>query len=70
MNSFCIPKHYEEDLESILIPYGVIQDRWDNTQFCCSSERFRYHNCYFSFRIERIAKDIFTDFGHEPLVAM
>jgi len=47
LNSFCIPKHYEEDLESILIPYGVIQDR-----------------------IERIAKDIFTDFGHEPLVAI
>jgi len=27
LESFCIPKHYEDDLESILIPYGVIQDR-------------------------------------------
>jgi len=27
LESFCIPKHYEEDLESVLIPYGVIQDR-------------------------------------------
>lgn len=47
LESFCIPKHYEEDLESILIPYGIIQDR-----------------------IERIAKDVFTDFGQEPLVAI
>lgn len=28
LDSFCIPKHYEEDLESVMIPYGVIQDRW------------------------------------------
>jgi len=27
LESFCIPKHYEEDLESVLIPYGIIQDR-------------------------------------------
>ena len=27
LDSFCIPKHYEEDLESVLIPYGVIHDR-------------------------------------------
>lgn len=27
LDSFCIPKHYEEDLESVMIPYGVIQDR-------------------------------------------
>ncbi|XP_057380963.1 hypoxanthine-guanine phosphoribosyltransferase-like [Daphnia carinata] len=47
LDSFCIPKHYEDDLESVLIPYGVIHDR-----------------------IERIAKDIFTDFGKEPLVAI
>ncbi|KAK2189146.1 hypothetical protein NP493_114g02020 [Ridgeia piscesae] len=24
---FCIPGHYETDLESVLIPYGLIQDR-------------------------------------------
>lgn len=24
---FCIPKHYEDDLESVLIPSGIIQDR-------------------------------------------
>ena len=25
---FCIPKHYEEDLENILIPSGLITDRY------------------------------------------
>jgi len=25
---FCIPKHYEDDLESVLIPSGIIQDRY------------------------------------------
>ncbi|RXG57232.1 Hypoxanthine-guanine phosphoribosyltransferase [Armadillidium vulgare] len=24
---FCVPKHYEEDIENIMIPWGVIQDR-------------------------------------------
>lgn len=27
LDSFCVPKHYEEDLQSIMIPSGVIQDR-------------------------------------------
>ncbi|EOB02179.1 Hypoxanthine-guanine phosphoribosyltransferase, partial [Anas platyrhynchos] len=26
-NLFCIPKHYEEDLERVFIPHGVILDR-------------------------------------------
>jgi len=34
LESFCIPKHYEEDLESVLIPYGVIQDRYSNPLSC------------------------------------
>ncbi|XP_066966458.1 hypoxanthine-guanine phosphoribosyltransferase-like [Macrobrachium rosenbergii] len=27
LSNFCVPKHYEEDLENILIPSGIIQDR-------------------------------------------
>jgi len=27
LDMFCVPKHYEEDLERVLIPSGVIQDR-------------------------------------------
>jgi len=27
LNMFCIPKHYEDDLESVLIPSGLISDR-------------------------------------------
>ncbi|NXT02160.1 HPRT phosphoribosyltransferase, partial [Jacana jacana] len=26
-NLFCIPKHYEEDLETVFIPHGLILDR-------------------------------------------
>jgi len=29
LNMFCIPKHYEDDLESVLIPSGLISDRLD-----------------------------------------
>ncbi|XP_037089233.1 hypoxanthine-guanine phosphoribosyltransferase-like [Pollicipes pollicipes] len=47
LNCFCVPKHYETDLEYVLIPYGVIQDR-----------------------IERLARDIFQEFGQEPLTAL
>jgi len=28
LDHFCVPKHYEEDLEDIMIPYGLIQDRF------------------------------------------
>ncbi|XP_038044778.1 hypoxanthine-guanine phosphoribosyltransferase-like [Patiria miniata] len=27
LNMFCVPRHYEQDLESILIPHGIILDR-------------------------------------------
>ncbi|MCL4140254.1 UNVERIFIED_CONTAM: hypothetical protein GTU68_033952 [Idotea baltica] len=27
LNHFCVPKHYEDDIEDIMIPWGVIQDR-------------------------------------------
>ncbi|KAK7071997.1 hypoxanthine phosphoribosyltransferase 1, partial [Halocaridina rubra] len=27
LSNFCVPKHYEEDLENIMIPSGLIQDR-------------------------------------------
>lgn len=27
MNHFCIPKHYEDDLETIMIPRGLVLDR-------------------------------------------
>merc|ERR1712170_265862 len=47
LDMFCVPKHYEDDLESVLIPRGVIDDR-----------------------IERLARDIFHEYGGEPLVAL
>ncbi|TRZ09665.1 hypothetical protein HGM15179_017441, partial [Zosterops borbonicus] len=28
-NLFCIPKHYEEDLEGVFIPHGLILDRYE-----------------------------------------
>lgn len=31
---FCVPTHYEEDLESILIPAGMISDRYDYIYIC------------------------------------
>lgn len=27
LSHFCVPKHYEDDLEDIMIPWGLIQDR-------------------------------------------
>lgn len=27
LNQFVIPGHYSEDLENVLVPYGLIQDR-------------------------------------------
>uniref|UniRef100_A0A2P2HX18 Hypoxanthine phosphoribosyltransferase n=1 Tax=Hirondellea gigas TaxID=1518452 RepID=A0A2P2HX18_9CRUS len=27
LEHFCIPKHYEDDLEAIMLPWGLIQDR-------------------------------------------
>jgi len=27
LDMFCIPKHYQDDLESVLIPSGLIHDR-------------------------------------------
>ncbi|XP_013786916.1 hypoxanthine-guanine phosphoribosyltransferase-like [Limulus polyphemus] len=27
LDSFCVPKHYEDSLETVLIPYGIIHDR-------------------------------------------
>lgn len=31
-NLFCIPKHYEEDLERVFIPHGLILDRYEGKQ--------------------------------------
>lgn len=47
LNTFCVPKHYEEDLEHILVPAGLIHDR-----------------------IERMARDILSDFEHEAIVGL
>ncbi len=27
LDMFCIPKHYQDSIENIIIPYGLIQDR-------------------------------------------
>ncbi|CAG0888109.1 unnamed protein product [Cyprideis torosa] len=27
LDSFCVPKHYEDDLDRIMLPYGLIRDR-------------------------------------------
>lgn len=47
LKQFCIPKHYEEDLENVMIPEGLIHDR-----------------------TERLARDIFYDFGSECIVGL
>ncbi|KAL8613086.1 hypoxanthine phosphoribosyltransferase 1 [Nucella lapillus] len=47
LSTFCVPKHYEEDLENVLIPAGLIHDR-----------------------IERMARDILSDFQHEAIVGL
>jgi len=47
LNQFCVPKHYEEDVDSVVIPEGLIHDR-----------------------TERLARDIFNDFGSEPIVGL
>ncbi|CAL1526151.1 unnamed protein product [Lymnaea stagnalis] len=47
LDHFCIPKHYEQDLDHVLIPAGLINDR-----------------------VERLARDIVTDFGNEPIVGL
>lgn len=31
-NLFCIPKHYEEDLERVFLPHGLILDRYEGKQ--------------------------------------
>lgn len=28
LNLFCVPKHYEEDLDRVIIPHGLIMDRY------------------------------------------
>lgn len=28
LDLFCVPKHYEEDLDSVIIPNGLIKDRY------------------------------------------
>ena len=40
ISMFCVPKHYEEDLEHVLIPSGLIHDR------CCKfSSNIRWFVC-------------------------
>ncbi|KAK7483905.1 hypothetical protein BaRGS_00024789, partial [Batillaria attramentaria] len=47
LSMFCVPKHYEEDLDRIILPSGLIHDR-----------------------IERMARDILSDFQHEAIVGL
>lgn len=47
LECFCIPSHYKEDLEEIILPHGIVQDR-----------------------IQRMARDIVSDFGQQPLVCL
>ncbi|XP_076470827.1 hypoxanthine-guanine phosphoribosyltransferase-like isoform X2 [Babylonia areolata] len=47
LSTFCVPRHYEDDLEHVLIPAGLIHDR-----------------------IERMARDILSDFEHEAIVGL
>ncbi|KAK2145242.1 hypothetical protein LSH36_693g02006 [Paralvinella palmiformis] len=44
---FCVPKHYEDVLDYIMLPAGIINDR-----------------------VERLARDIFDDFGSQPIIAL
>lgn len=64
----CIPSHYKDDLESIVIPYGLLKDRLNKS--------FSWHfSIYFplSFlftRIEALAVKIFEDYKNKSLVCL
>jgi len=47
IDHFCIPKHYEDSIDSVIIPHGMIMDR-----------------------TERMARDIHSDIGGEPIVVL
>jgi len=35
LNLFCVPKHYEEDLDRVIIPNGLIKDRYVSLTVIC-----------------------------------
>ncbi len=43
LNMFCIPKHYEQDLEYVLIPAGIIDDR--SVRFTYKKSCYNAHIC-------------------------
>ncbi|KAM7040028.1 hypoxanthine-guanine phosphoribosyltransferase-like [Acridotheres tristis] len=83
-NLFCIPKHYEEDLEKVFIPHGLILDRYEGKQkrigtvtpiFVPPNEKTEntFQNFllfFFSHRTERLARDIMQDMGSHHIVAL
>ena len=35
MDTFCIPKHYEDDLKRVLVPAGLVADRYVYSNIYC-----------------------------------
>ncbi|XP_026095364.1 hypoxanthine-guanine phosphoribosyltransferase-like isoform X1 [Carassius auratus] len=72
LSLFCVPKHYEEDLDSVIIPSGLIKDRNLLTDiFGMASASF--NECIHVktlCRTERLARDIVRDMGGHHIVAL
>eukprot|EP00058_Branchiostoma_floridae_P003435 XP_002588923.1 hypothetical protein BRAFLDRAFT_125430 [Branchiostoma floridae] len=75
LSMFCIPKHYEDDLERVYIPHGLIMDRTERLAWNIVSD-FGYEEpivalCVLKGGTERLARNIVSDFGYEePIVAL
>ncbi|TRY85816.1 hypothetical protein DNTS_011862 [Danionella cerebrum] len=76
LSLFCVPKHYEEDLDSVIIPSGLIRDRK-----CITSELNLQPSSStvppamelrseFKQKTERLARDIVRDMGGHHMVAL
>ena len=59
MDDFCVPAHYYDDLECVLLPKGLILDRYNGiSQVVLTCDR-----------VQRLAEDICHDIS-SPLVAL
>ncbi|XP_051546356.1 hypoxanthine phosphoribosyltransferase 1, like isoform X2 [Myxocyprinus asiaticus] len=77
LDLFCVPKHYEEDLDSVIIPNGLIKDRnpsMDISGITSASFNERMHVTFSTAAVlnwaERLARDIVRDMGGHHIVAL
>lgn len=60
LNVFCIPHHYANDLERVMIPHGVIKDRYVCFAMCELNPE----------SVAKLAHDIVHDFGSRQLTVL